>query len=109
MLDRGAKNLVLLSRNTDSLSPGTLRWLQELRESKGTLVRVEKCDISDENQLASSLAAISTDMPPIKGVIHGGMVLRVSVIFHSFLLPVNIVCRYGSNAIVTPRTCCLKT
>jgi short-subunit dehydrogenase len=82
MVSRGAKNLVLLSRNTSSLSSDTLQWLQDLRESNDTTIRVEKCDVADESQLASSLAAIKTDLPPVKGIIHGGMVLRVCSHFY---------------------------
>lgn len=88
---------MLLSRNTNSLSSETLQWLRDLRESKDATIRVEKCDVADETQLASSLAAIKTDMPPVKGVIHGGMVLRVRYNFYFLQTPSTIVLNFESK------------
>lgn len=100
MIDRGARNLVLLSRSADSLSQETLNWLQGLRNAKGAVVRVEKCDVGDRDQLALTLDAINATMPTVKGVMQAAMVLRVGSVFS--LVPAScryLVYRCGSDAI----------
>lgn len=90
MVDRGARSLVLLSRSADSLGQETLNWLEGLQNSRGAVVRVQKCDVGDRNQLALSLDAINATMPAVKGVVQAAMVLRVGSIF--FSAPAS--CRY---------------
>lgn len=70
MMARGARHLIIISRNA---RPGP--FVTEL-EQQGCEVRTLACDIAAEDQLGAALAQC-TDMPPIKGVIQGAMVLKV--------------------------------
>jgi KR domain-containing protein len=79
MVERGARNLILLSRSASSQNPGLESLIGELR-STGTKVLLADCDVADRPQLAKSLKDCGIQMPPIKGVIQAAMVLRVSVI-----------------------------
>jgi hypothetical protein len=80
MVERGARNLILLSRSASSQNPGLESLIGELR-SVGAKILLAGCDVADRSQLAMTLKDCGTQMPPIKGVIQGAMVLRVSV-FH---------------------------
>ena len=76
MADRGARNLILLSRSgkiTDEVTD-TLNVL----EAKGCRVRVCKCDVSKRDELQKVLEECASTLPPIKGVIQGAMTLDVS-------------------------------
>lgn len=44
----------------------------------GCRVRAIGCDISDRSQLGTVLGICAQEMPPIRGVIQGAMVLQVS-------------------------------
>ena len=70
IVDRGAKHLIILSRNARA-GP----YLANLEEA-GCKVRVVGCDVSDESQVAWALQSCA-DLPPIRGVIQGAMVLQV--------------------------------
>ncbi|KAF8439511.1 hypothetical protein BGX38DRAFT_875482 [Terfezia claveryi] len=74
MAETGARYLVLLSRS--GLNNSSASQLVDKLSSRGVTVKVCKCDIGDAGQLARVLATVATTMPPIRGVIHGGMVLR---------------------------------
>jgi short-subunit dehydrogenase len=76
MADRGAKNLVLLSRS--GVTNGEARELVDNLRKQGTRVEVPSCDIADVDSLKETLDKISQTMPPIKGCIQSAMVLRVS-------------------------------
>lgn len=70
----GARNLLLVSRS-GMKAPGALHVHDEL-SSAGVVVRVEECDCSDREQLATLFANnISQGRPPITAIIHcAGMV-----------------------------------
>ena len=70
IVDRGAKYLILLSRSARA-GP----HLAELGQA-GCQVRAVGCDVSDEAQVARALQSCA-DMPPIRGIIQGAMVLQV--------------------------------
>ena len=74
--DRGARNLILLSRSgriTDEVTE-TLGLLR----AKGCNVHICKCDVSQRAELQKVLDECASTMPPIKGVIQGAMTLDVS-------------------------------
>lgn len=77
MVERGARNLVLLSRNANSVEIETSLWLQSLKQ-RGVRILVETCDVASEDQLAASLEKLKAELPSIKGVIQAAMVLRVT-------------------------------
>ena len=43
----------------------------------GGKLRIVQCDVSDAQQVARLVKECCADMPPIRGVIHGAMVLKV--------------------------------
>lgn len=49
-------------------------------EKRGCKVKAIGCDISVESDVAQALEECAHDMPPIRGVIQGAMVLQVCII-----------------------------
>jgi NADPH:quinone reductase-like Zn-dependent oxidoreductase len=77
LIDHGAKHLLLISRNASS-RPEHLQFGQELTFT-GATVSVESCDVGDKAMLKRLVEKRqSTGMPPIRGVVHSGMLLDVS-------------------------------
>ena len=73
----GAGHVVTLSRRTLE-EQDHLAFQKELR-ALGTELHVIGCDVTDKESVQSAAAACSASLPPVKGVVHGGMVLRVSM------------------------------
>jgi short-subunit dehydrogenase involved in D-alanine esterification of teichoic acids len=76
-VDSGARNVVLVSRK-GAHSHAAKDLLQELKKQT---VRVysEACDIADSDELKNLLDCLrEMNMPQVRGVIQGAMVLRVS-------------------------------
>ncbi|KAJ6189933.1 hypothetical protein N7519_004841 [Penicillium mononematosum] len=74
MVSRGARHLVFLNRSgTESeAARDTVSALQ----AAGCTATVFACDVADAAQLASTLDKARQQLPPIRGVIQGAMVLR---------------------------------
>ena len=83
MIRNGAKNLIFANRSGVAKQEA-LDTVATLRE-KGAKVDVHSCDVSSAASLNQLLTKSSTTMPPIRGVIQGAMVLKVSVIPTTFL------------------------
>ncbi|PYH87097.1 polyketide synthase [Aspergillus uvarum CBS 121591] len=89
MVERGARHLLILSRNAR-----TQPFVTGLQQ-RGCTVRLHACDIADESQLQAVLQHCQEDsMPPIRGVIQAAMVLKDALIsqmtaddFHTALRP----------------------
>lgn len=79
MVDKGARNLVFLSRS-GAQKEEAQTVIKELT-AEGARVKAYACDIGDEDRLRTVLEEVSREFPPIKGVIQGAMVLRVCFIF----------------------------
>ena len=75
MVENGAKNLIFLSRSSTSNSKA--RELVSSLTHAGINVAVQNCDVGDTSQLAAALEESQLSMPPIRGIIHCGMVLKV--------------------------------
>lgn len=75
MADRGARNLIVLSRSALAQEKA-IPFVAEM-DKVGCKVRAVGCDISDPCQLEAALAICAREMPPISGVIQGAMVLQV--------------------------------
>ena len=75
MIDRGAKNLILLSRS----GPRTDAVRQMLADMADKRVHVEtpRCDVTDISAVKAVLLQCSKTVPPIKGCIQASMVLNV--------------------------------
>jgi NAD(P)-dependent dehydrogenase (short-subunit alcohol dehydrogenase family) len=76
MSSQGAKNLVFLSRSGADRDAAK-ECVEELR-ALDVQVAIYRCDISDRNSLEAAMARCKAEMPPVRGLIHAGMVLRVS-------------------------------
>ena len=76
MYQRGAQNLVLLSRSGPS-SPAAKDLVDEL-EAKGACLYTPRCDISDATAVKSIFKHVESTMPPIRGCVQASMVLQVS-------------------------------
>ncbi|RYP74561.1 hypothetical protein DL769_003988 [Monosporascus sp. CRB-8-3] len=77
MAGNGAKNMIFLSRSgTDK--PAAQECVQRLKD-KGVNVAVYKCDVGDAASLDAAMTQCRAEMPRVRGVIHGGMVLRDSI------------------------------
>ncbi|KAJ5684494.1 uncharacterized protein N7477_000839 [Penicillium maclennaniae] len=74
MADQGAKHLILINRSGLSRQPAqnTVSKIQ----GKGVTVTIHACDIADEAQVSQVFATISQNQPPIRGLIHGAMILK---------------------------------
>jgi NADPH:quinone reductase-like Zn-dependent oxidoreductase/acyl carrier protein len=75
LAQRGARHLVLLGRS----EPGTeAREAIAALESAGARVVVAQADVARSDQLATVLAQIRQDMPPLRGVVHAAGLLADS-------------------------------
>lgn len=73
---QGAKKIVLASRS--GMGQISTRELVDELKGHGTEVVVYTCDIGDESQVKKKIHYVQETMPPIRGVLHGAMVIRVS-------------------------------
>jgi acyl carrier protein len=77
MIERGARNLVLLGRNAPSRhAEQTL----EAFENAGAHVVSIACDVSRADDLNKALAEISRSLPPLRGIIHAAGILDDGVV-----------------------------
>lgn len=85
MADRGAKNLIFVSRSgiSKQSSQETVRELEE----KGVQVIVQACDVSYEEETRQMFLDASRRAPRIRGVIQAAMVLKVRVFITILLKP----------------------
>ncbi|KAK2801278.1 Type I Iterative PKS [Onygenales sp. PD_10] len=74
MSSRGARNIVLVSRS-GALNEKTTELMQELA-ADGTRVVIQACDVSDQDSVEALVTTKMKDLPPVRGVVHGAMVLR---------------------------------
>ncbi|KAK8137277.1 Reducing polyketide synthase PKS2 [Apiospora sp. TS-2023a] len=74
MVSRGARHLVLLSRGGSAT--GKVKELIDEVAHLGAEVLVRKCDVADPADVENLVAYELEDLPPVRGVIHGAMVLR---------------------------------
>ena len=75
MIERGARNLILLSRG--GMRPELHKFRDELR-AKNVRLEAPPCDVCDERVLKDTLDHYTKTMPQIKGCIQATAVLRVS-------------------------------
>ncbi|KAK5657389.1 hypothetical protein OQA88_2959 [Cercophora sp. LCS_1] len=77
-VDRGAKQLILLSRNA-ATGPHSQALRDELA-ALGANVTTRNCDAADMASLRAVVEDCAQTMPPVRGVVHGGMVLDDSIL-----------------------------
>jgi NAD(P)-dependent dehydrogenase (short-subunit alcohol dehydrogenase family) len=83
MSSKGAKNIVLVSRRAaiDEKVQALIDTLAPL----GVRIIVKACDVSSRESVEALVKKGMKDLPPIRGVIHGAMVLRVSFYLRTYL------------------------
>ncbi|KAF2797876.1 hypothetical protein K505DRAFT_405502 [Melanomma pulvis-pyrius CBS 109.77] len=74
MLGRGAKHIVLLSRS-GSVKGKAKEQIDELNAAGANIV-VRRCNVADKPDVESLVSTGLTDLPPVRGLIHGAMVLH---------------------------------
>jgi NAD(P)-dependent dehydrogenase (short-subunit alcohol dehydrogenase family) len=75
MAGKGAKNIVLVSRSGNA--SGKVKQLIDDVATSGVNILVQQCDVSDAESVKKLIEVDLANMPPLKGVIHGAMVLHV--------------------------------
>ena len=70
-----AKNIIVISRSGLNNKPN-IAFAAEMRQA-GVNFAVYQCDIGDAEQLSVVISRCAKEMPGIRGVIHGAMVLKV--------------------------------
>lgn len=73
---RGARHVALFSRRAFG-GPTREIMERELIEVPGSVVRIITCDISNANSVMKVAVDLGNVMPPVKGLIHGAMILSV--------------------------------
>lgn len=76
LASHGAKHVVTLSRR--DLSDDYRQEFEAEIAQLGAVLHIVKCDIIDESSMTEAAIICQETLPPVKGVIHAGMVLRVS-------------------------------
>jgi NAD(P)-dependent dehydrogenase (short-subunit alcohol dehydrogenase family) len=75
MISKRAKNIVLLSRSGE-LHGKAKEQIDNLNQGGANIV-VRRCDVADRASVDQLLSSLS-DLPPVRGIVHGAMVLHVS-------------------------------
>jgi short-subunit dehydrogenase len=74
MMSKGARSIVLLSRS--GKTTGKVAELVSEATALGAKITVLPCDVSDKSQVEKLIAQEISSLPPVRGVIHGAMVLH---------------------------------
>ena len=75
LASRGAKDIALLTRR--ELKPSEQEEIFQQLNLANTKVHIFKCDVGDDVQVDQAFNAIKTELPPIRGVFHAALVLKV--------------------------------
>jgi phthiocerol/phenolphthiocerol synthesis type-I polyketide synthase C len=73
LADRGARNLVLISRRGSGADES--RTALARLERRGVCVMSRACDVTDGAALKTLLEEVARAMPPLKGIVHAAMVI----------------------------------
>jgi NAD(P)-dependent dehydrogenase (short-subunit alcohol dehydrogenase family) len=77
MADRGAKNLIILSRS--GIKRPEAKEVYQALGVRGVAIADIKCDVTNKADVEAVVKECQKTMPPIKGVIMGALVLNDSV------------------------------
>ncbi|KAF2754937.1 polyketide synthase-like protein [Pseudovirgaria hyperparasitica] len=79
LIDKGAKNIVAVSRN--AVSHRNAAALREMAQEHGCRLLIQNCDIANDEQLLQLVQDLrEKDIPPIGGVVQAAMVLDDTVL-----------------------------
>ena len=88
MIGKGAKNIVLLSRS-GALKGKAKDQIDALNDSGANII-VRRCDVADKADVENLISSGLADLPPVRGIIHGAMVLNVSDQVHFNLTSLSV-------------------
>jgi phthiocerol/phenolphthiocerol synthesis type-I polyketide synthase C len=74
LVSKGARNLVLISRS-GPVSSEAMASIAEFKNN-GVKVHAAACDVTNEKALTALFALISTEMPPLRGIVHAAVVIE---------------------------------
>ncbi|KAJ5180470.1 hypothetical protein N7492_003680 [Penicillium capsulatum] len=83
MSSKGARNIVLVSRSA-SINERLQALIDELAVD-GTRITVKPCNVSSRQSVETLIKEDMKDLPPVRGVVHGAMVLR-DILFEKMTL-----------------------
>lgn len=84
LIKQGAKNIVLTSRSGKIIDSADAADLERLATAHHAKVLISKCDVSLPADLRRALDETAAQhMPPVRGIIHGAMVLK-DFLFESY-------------------------
>jgi NAD(P)-dependent dehydrogenase (short-subunit alcohol dehydrogenase family) len=75
MVAKGARNIVLLSRSGSVT--GRVKELVDALGAVGANIVVRRCNVANRAEVDELINSGLSELPPIRGVVHGTMVLRV--------------------------------
>lgn len=78
MVSKGGKNIVLLSRS-GAVKGKAKDQIDSLNDGGANIV-VRSCNVADPADVNNLISHGLADLPPVRGIIHGAMVLHVSII-----------------------------
>lgn len=76
MVGKGARHIVLVSRSGSVT--GKVKELVDELSAVGAEIVVRRCNVADKEEVNNLIATGLEGLPPVRGVVHGTMVLRVS-------------------------------
>jgi len=76
MVANGARHVVLVSRSGSTT--GKVKELVEELAAFGANIVVRRCNVARRAEVESLVKTGLEELPPVRGVVHGTMVLRVS-------------------------------
>jgi NAD(P)-dependent dehydrogenase (short-subunit alcohol dehydrogenase family) len=76
MVEKGAKNIVLVSRSGSAT--GKVKELIDQMAALGANIVVRRCDVTDSISVNNLIGTELIGLPPVRGLVHGAMVLDVS-------------------------------
>jgi hypothetical protein len=82
MVGKGAINIVLISRSGSAI--GKVKDLIYEMALLGANILVRRCDIANPDSVDNLIHNELVGLPPVRGVVHGAMVLRVSYLLLQF-------------------------
>jgi NAD(P)-dependent dehydrogenase (short-subunit alcohol dehydrogenase family) len=74
MVSKGAKNIVLLSRSGEL--KGKAKDQIDALNAAGAAIVARRCDVADRSDVEQLIATGLNDFPPVRGLVHGAMVLH---------------------------------
>lgn len=77
MVSKGARNIVLLSRS--GTVQGKAKEQIDALNASGANIVVRRCNVADRADVDALLSTGLEGLPPVRGIVHGAMVLHVSL------------------------------